>query len=88
MLGLNTHYLKGAPMDRDALEKVINEKIRPALAADGGGIELINVNNDNTVEVKLTGACGACPFSQMTLKAGVETALKEEFPEIKEVISV
>jgi Fe-S cluster biogenesis protein NfuA len=75
-------------MNREAIEKVINEKIRPALAADGGGIELINVNDDNSVEVKLTGACGTCPFSQMTLKAGVETALKEEFPEIKEVISV
>ena len=75
-------------MDKNAIEKVINEKIRPALAADGGGIELVNITDDNTVEVKLTGACGACPFSQMTLKAGVETALKEAFPEIKEVVSV
>ncbi len=75
-------------MDREALEKVLNEKIRPALAADGGGIELIDVKDDNTITVKLTGACGGCPFSQMTLKAGVENALKEEFPEIKEVVSV
>lgn len=75
-------------MNKEAIEKVIDEKIRPALAADGGGIELVNVKEDNTVEVKLTGACGCCPFSQMTLKAGVETTLKEAFPEIKEVISV
>lgn len=88
MLGLNLHYLQGAPMDKEALEKVISEKIRPQLAADGGGIELVNVTADNTVEVKLTGACGCCPFSQMTLKAGVETALKEAFPEIKEVVAV
>ena len=75
-------------MNKEAIEKVIDDKIRPALAADGGGIELVNVKEDNTVEVKLTGACGTCPFSQMTLKAGVETALKEAFPEIKEVVSV
>lgn len=75
-------------MDRDALEKTINEKIRPALAADGGGIELVEIKEDNTVLVKLTGACGCCPFSQMTLKAGVENALKEDFPEIKEVVAV
>lgn len=75
-------------MDRDAVEKFISQKIRPALAADGGGIELVEVRDDNTVAVKLTGACGCCPFSQMTLKAGVENALKEEFPELKEVVSV
>lgn len=75
-------------MDRKKLEQVIDKKIRPALAADGGGIELVDVKDDNTVTVKLTGACGCCPFSQMTLKAGVETALKEEFPEIKEVVAV
>lgn len=75
-------------MDKAALEKTIKEKIRPALAADGGGIELIEVKDDNTVVVKLTGACGTCPFSQMTLKAGVENALKEDFPDIKEVIAV
>lgn len=75
-------------MDKRSIEKVIAEKIRPALAADGGGIELVDVKPDNTVMVRLTGACGCCPFSQMTLKAGVESALKEEFPDIKEVIAV
>jgi Fe-S cluster biogenesis protein NfuA len=75
-------------MNRDTVEKFIQEKIRPALEADGGGIELVEIKEDNTVAVKLTGACGSCPFSQMTLKAGVENALREEFPELKEVVSV
>lgn len=74
-------------MDKSAIEKVIDEKIRPRLAMDGGGIDLVDVKADNTVVVKLTGACGGCPFSQMTLKAGVEAALKQEFPDIKEVVT-
>jgi Fe-S cluster biogenesis protein NfuA len=74
-------------MDRQAVEKVIDEQIRPRLQMDGGGIDLIEIKDDNTVVVKLTGACGGCPFSQMTLKAGVEAALKQAFPEIKEVVS-
>lgn len=73
-------------MDRTALEKVLNEKIVPRLEADGGGVELVEVRPDNTVVVKLTGACGSCPFSLMTLKAGVEAELKKSFPEIKEVV--
>jgi Fe-S cluster biogenesis protein NfuA len=74
-------------MDREAVEKVITERIRPRLAADGGGIDLIEIRTDNTVVVKLTGACGCCPFSLMTLKAGVEAELKKSFPEMKEVVS-
>ena len=74
-------------MDREAIEKVIAEQIRPRLQMDGGGIDLVDIKDDNTVVVKLTGACGCCPFSQMTLKAGVEAALKSEFPEIKEVVT-
>ena len=62
-------------------------KIRPALQADGGNIELIDVI-DGVVRVKLTGACGACPMSQMTLKMGVEKALKKEVPEVNRVESV
>ena len=74
-------------MKREDVEKVLNEKVRPRLAADGGGVDLVEVKNDNTVVVKLTGACGCCPFSLMTLKAGVEQILRESFPELKEVIS-
>ena len=74
-------------MDRGAVEKVLDEEVRPRLAADGGGIDLVEVRDDNTVVVKLTGACGCCPFSLMTLKAGVEAELKKAFPELKEIVT-
>ena len=74
-------------MDRDLVEKVLKEKIAPKLAADGGGVSLVEIKPDNTVVVKLTGACGCCPFSMMTLKSGVEAELKRNFPEIKEVVT-
>lgn len=63
------------------------DKIRPSLEADGGGVELVDVE-DGTVKVKLTGACGGCPMSQMTLKNGIERVLKEEIPEVEKVESV
>jgi Fe-S cluster biogenesis protein NfuA len=62
-------------------------QIRPALQADGGDVELVDVN-DGTVRVKLTGACGGCPMATMTLKQGIERILKEKVPEVKEVVSV
>ena len=71
---------------REQVEKAL-EKIRPSLQADGGNIELIDVV-DGVVKVKLTGACGGCPMSQMTLKMGVERVLKQEVPEVKSVESV
>ena len=58
-----------------------------SLFSDGGDIELIDVN-DGTVKVKLTGACAGCPMSTITLKMGIEKILKQEIPEIKEVVSV
>lgn len=63
------------------------EKIRPYLQADGGDIELVEITKDLVVKVELTGACRGCPYSEQTLKAGVEQALKKEIPEVKEVIS-
>ncbi|MGQ9508179.1 MAG: NifU family protein [Thermodesulfobacteriota bacterium] len=63
------------------------EKIRPALQADGGDVELVDVI-DGVVKVRLTGACGGCPMSQMTLKMGVERILKQQVPEIKRVETV
>lgn len=63
------------------------DKIRPALQADGGDVELVDVE-DGVVKVKLTGACGGCPMSQMTLKMGIEKALKKDIPDIKEVVAV
>jgi len=71
---------------RERVEKAL-EKIRPALQADGGNIELVDVT-DGVVKVKLTGACGGCPMSQMTLKMGVERTLKQQIPEVKSVESV
>jgi Fe-S cluster biogenesis protein NfuA len=71
---------------REKVEKAL-DKIRPALMADGGNVELVDVE-DGVVKVRLTGACGGCPMSQMTLKMGIERVLKQEIPEIKEVQSV
>ena len=62
-------------------------KIRPALQADGGDVELVGVE-DGVVKVSLTGACAGCPMSTMTLKQGIERILKEEIPEVKEVVAV
>jgi Fe-S cluster biogenesis protein NfuA len=64
------------------------EKIRPYLQQDGGDVSLVEVTDDFVVKVKLLGACGTCPYSMQTLKAGVEMTLKKDFPEIKEVVSV
>lgn len=63
------------------------EKIKPMLQADGGDVELVEVDN-GTVKVRLKGACAGCPMSQMTLKNGIERFLKEEVPEIESVESV
>jgi len=63
-------------------------KVRPALQADGGDVELVEVTPEGVVKVKLTGACGGCPMSQMTLKMGIERVLKQDVPEIKEVVAV
>ena len=67
------------------VEEVL-EKIRPSLIADGGNVELVEVN-EGVVKVKLTGACAGCPMSTMTLKNGIEKILKQEIPEVKEVVS-
>jgi len=64
------------------------EKIRPMLMADGGNVDLVEVTDDGVVKLKLTGSCGCCPMSQMTLKMGIERLLKEEVPEVKEVIAI
>ena len=71
---------------KEKVEKVL-DKIRPALMADGGNVEFVEVKDD-VVKVKLTGACGGCPMSQMTLKMGIERLMKKDIPEIKEVVAV
>jgi Fe-S cluster biogenesis protein NfuA len=71
---------------KDRVQAVL-DKIRPALQADGGDVELVGVNEDNVVTVKLTGACVGCPMSELTLKGGIERILKHEIPEIVSVES-
>jgi len=73
-------------MTREEVETALN-KIRPALQADGGNVELVALEG-NVVKVKLTGACGGCPMSQMTLKMGIEKILKQEIPSVEAVESV
>jgi Fe-S cluster biogenesis protein NfuA len=73
-------------MMRDRVEEALNQ-IRPSLMRDGGNVELVDVN-DGVVKVRLTGACGGCPMSALTLKMGIERILKKEIPEIKEVVTV
>ncbi|MBI4595816.1 MAG: NifU family protein [Candidatus Tectomicrobia bacterium] len=70
----------------DRVEKVLNT-IRPYLQADGGDVELIAVEG-GIVKVKLSGACGGCPMSQMTLKNGIERIIKEQIPEVESVETV
>ncbi len=71
-------------------EKVQNAlgQIRPFLQADSGDVELVEITGDGIVKVKLTGACGVCPMSQMTLRAGIERSLLREVPEIRRVEAV
>jgi Fe-S cluster biogenesis protein NfuA len=73
-------------LDKTKVKEVL-DKVRPYLVRDGGNVELVEVDG-GTVKVKLSGACAGCPMSQMTLKNGIEKILKEEVPEVKEVVAV
>jgi len=68
--------------------KSIIEAVRPNLQSHGGDVELVGIDEDNTVRVRLQGACSGCPGAQMTLKNGIERLLKERVPEVKEVVAV
>lgn len=68
--------------------KDVIESIRPALQGHGGDVELVGTDDDNTVKVRLQGACQGCPGAAMTMKMGIERMLKEIVPEVKEVIAV
>jgi Fe-S cluster biogenesis protein NfuA len=74
-------------MLKEKVEKAL-DKVRPMLQADGGNVDLVEVTDAGVVKLKLKGACGCCPMSQMTLKMGIERILKQEVPEVKEVIAV
>jgi len=71
---------------RDKVEAALN-KVRPALMADGGDAELVDVK-DGVVTVRLSGACGGCPMSTMALRMGVERVIRQEVPEVKKVVAV
>ena len=77
-------------MDNDLKGKVENalESMRPFLAADGGDMELVDITEDMVVQLRLLGSCKTCNMSEMTLKAGVEEAVKRVAPEITAVVAV
>ena len=72
---------------REKVEQALN-KVRPALQADGGDVELVDVGSDGVVKVRLKGACGGCPMSQLTLKMGIERILRKEVPEVTSVEAI
>lgn len=79
------HFTRRIPMLKEKVLRAIQD-VRPSLQADGGDIELVSVSDDGIVKVRLTGACGSCPMSVMTLKQGVESYLRKVVPEVKEVV--
>jgi Fe-S cluster biogenesis protein NfuA len=86
---INTKGYQPFPKETIMQEKVkeVLDKVRPYLVRDGGNVELVAVE-DGTVKVKLVGACAGCALSQLTLKNGIERILKQEIPEVKEVVAV
>lgn len=72
---------------KEQVQEVL-DLVRPHLQADGGDVELVDVTEDGIVSVRLTGACGSCPMSTMTLKMGIERTLMEKVPGVKEVVQV
>jgi Fe-S cluster biogenesis protein NfuA len=79
-----------ANTDQTFEEKVKDmiESLRGALQSHGGDVELVGIDDDNTVKVRLQGACQGCPGAAMTMKSGIERILKEKVPEVKEVVAV
>ena len=77
-------------VNKEILDKIKHaiEVVRPYLVSDGGDVELIEVTGDLIVKVRLIGACQGCPFSEQTLKAGIEHAIRNEVPDIKELVAI
>jgi len=78
--------VKGSAME-EKVKKALDQ-IRGSLQADGGDVQFVSVGEDGIVKVRLVGACAGCPMSQMTLKQGIERYLKQQIPEVREVVSV
>lgn len=73
---------------RERVEQAL-DRVRPTLQQDGGGIEVIDINEETGVlKVSFQGACQGCPFAKMTLEMGIETLVKEAIPEIKQIVAV
>ncbi len=72
-------------MTREDVGKVLEQEVAPFLASHGGGVELLDVTEDGTVKVKLTGACSGCPGARMTMENLVADAIKAKLPDVKEV---
>jgi Fe-S cluster biogenesis protein NfuA len=72
---------------REKVEETL-DKVRPQLQADGGGVDLVDVDDEGVVSLRLTGACAGCPMSTMTLKMGIERVLMKQVPEVKRVQAV
>lgn len=73
---------------RDEIEKILAEEVRPMLSMHGGGVELVEIAQDGTVKVRLTGGCCACPSASVTLVDVVENAIKAKLPQVKKVEAV
>jgi len=73
---------------KEKIQKIVDEKINPALGTHGGSCELVDVTSENVVQVRLKGACGGCPGALITLKGFVLETLKAEVPEITDVEAV
>ena len=73
---------------REEIEKVLTEEVRPMLSMHGGGVELVEVTEDGTVKVRLTGGCCGCPSAQATLTQVVESAIKAKVPQVNKVEAV
>ena len=85
--GETKHEEKNESTLQDQVAEII-ESIRPSLQAHGGDVELMGIEEDNTVNVRLQGACQGCPGATMTMKMGIERILKERLPEIKQVVAI
>lgn len=83
--------MNDSSLDKIALSRKVEnalDSIRPYLEADGGNVKILEISEDNVVRLELLGACGTCPMSTMTMKAGVEEAIKRAVPEIRSVQAI
>lgn len=72
---------------RDRIQVAL-DRIRPAVQMDGGDVQLVDVSDEGVVTVQMMGACGGCPMSMLTLKAGIERIVKQQVPEVTEIVAV